>query len=45
MRRILVFAAAAAALAVAACNTMAGVGKDVEAAGQATTEAAREAQD
>ncbi|HEV7353461.1 MAG TPA: entericidin A/B family lipoprotein [Brevundimonas sp.] len=44
MRRIFVFAAAAAALAVAACNTVAGVGEDVEAAGQATTEAAREAQ-
>lgn len=44
MRKFFVLTAAAAALAVAACNTVAGVGEDVEAAGSATTEAARDAQ-
>jgi predicted small secreted protein len=44
MRKIFVFAAAAAALAVAACNTVAGAGQDIEAAGEATTEAARDVQ-
>ena len=35
MRKLIVFLAAAATLATAACNTMAGVGKDTKAAGQA----------
>ena len=44
MRKIFVLAAAAAALAVAACNTVAGAGRDVSAAGHAVTETARDAQ-
>ncbi|NEX94819.1 entericidin A/B family lipoprotein [Caulobacter sp. 17J65-9] len=35
MRKLIVLLAAAAALTVSACNTMAGVGKDTKAAGQA----------
>ncbi|MBC6983186.1 entericidin A/B family lipoprotein [Caulobacter sp. 17J80-11] len=35
MRKLIVLLAAAAALSVSACNTMAGVGKDTKAAGQA----------
>jgi predicted small secreted protein len=35
MRALIVLAAAAAALWVAGCNTVAGVGKDLEAAGSA----------
>lgn len=34
MRKVLVLAVCAAALAVSACNTVRGVGADVEAAGQ-----------
>ena len=37
MRKIFVLFAAAAALTTAACNTVAGVGRDVQAAGQAVT--------
>lgn len=44
MRKIFVLAAAAAALTVAACNTVAGVGQDTQAAGEAVTDAARDAQ-
>ena len=44
MRKIFVFAAAAALLATAACNTVAGVGRDTSAAGDAVTGAAHEAQ-
>lgn len=44
MRKIFVLFAAAAALTTAACNTVAGVGRDTSAAGQAVTSAAREAQ-
>jgi predicted small secreted protein len=40
MRKLIVFAAAASALLVASCNTVAGVGKDVSAAGQAVTKTA-----
>jgi predicted small secreted protein len=40
MRKLIVLAAAAAALLVAGCNTVAGVGKDVSAAGQAVTKTA-----
>lgn len=43
MRKIIVLAAAAAALAVAACNTVEGVGKDVSAAGKAVTTTAQDA--
>jgi predicted small secreted protein len=43
MRKLIVFAACAAALAVAACNTVEGAGKDVSAAGQAVTKAAKDA--
>ena len=43
MRKIFVFAAAAALLATAACNTVAGVGRDTTAAGQAVTGAAQDA--
>lgn len=45
MRKILILAAAAATLAVAGCNTIAGVGKDVAAAGQAVTRTADEAKE
>jgi predicted small secreted protein len=40
MRKLIVLAAATAALLVASCNTVAGVGKDVSAAGQAVTKTA-----
>ena len=37
MRTLIVLAAAAAALLVAACNTVEGVGRDVQAAGRAVS--------
>lgn len=43
MRKLVILAATAAALALAACNTVAGVGRDVQAAGQAVTGAANDA--
>lgn len=43
MRKLIVFAAVAAALAVAACNTVSGVGKDVSAAGRAVSKTADDA--
>jgi predicted small secreted protein len=43
MRKIIVLAAAAAAFALAACNTVEGVGKDVSAAGKAVTTTAQDA--
>ena len=43
MRKIFVLVAAAAALTTAACNTVAGVGRDATAAGQAVTGAAEDA--
>ena len=43
MRKLIVFAAAAAALALAACNTVQGVGKDISAAGKAVTTTAEDA--
>ncbi|MDQ1154596.1 entericidin A/B family lipoprotein [Brevundimonas sp. SORGH_AS_0993] len=43
MRKIFVLAAVAAALTTAACNTIAGVGRDTQAAGQAVTGAANDA--
>lgn len=44
MRKLFVLAAAAALLSTAACNTVAGVGKDTQAAGSAVEGAARDAQ-
>jgi predicted small secreted protein len=43
MRKLIVMAAATAALLVAGCNTVAGVGKDVQAAGKAVTHTADDA--
>ena len=43
MRKILVLAAAATALLVAGCNTLAGAGKDVSAVGHAVTNTANDA--
>jgi len=43
MRKLIVLAAAAAAILVAACNTVAGVGKDVQAAGKAVSTTAEDA--
>lgn len=44
--RVLAAAAAAASLAIAAgCNTIEGVGEDVEAAGDAVSDTARDAND
>lgn len=43
MRKIVILAVVAAALATSACNTMAGVGKDVSAAGKAVTSTANDA--
>ena len=43
MRKIFVLVAAAAALTAAACNTVEGVGRDTQAAGQAVTGAAQDA--
>lgn len=42
MRKAFVFLAAMAALTVAACNTVAGAGRDVSAAGDAVTDTAEE---
>lgn len=43
MRALIILAAAAVALCVAGCNTIAGVGKDVSAAGHAVTSTADDA--
>ena len=43
MRKLIVLAAAAAALTVAACNTVEGAGRDVSAAGHAVTDTASDA--
>jgi predicted small secreted protein len=43
MRKIFLFAALAASMAVAACNTVSGAGRDVESAGEAVTGAAEDA--
>lgn len=43
MRKLIVLAAASAALLVSACNTVAGVGKDLEAAGSAVSSTASDA--
>ena len=43
MRKIMILAAVAASMAIAACNTVAGAGKDVSAAGHAVTNTADDA--
>ena len=43
MRKVFLFAVLAASMAVAACNTVSGAGRDVEAAGEAVTETAEDA--
>jgi entericidin B len=43
MRKIIVLAVALSALATAACNTIAGAGKDVSAVGHAVTQTAKDA--
>lgn len=43
MRKLIVLTAAAAALLVSGCNTMAGLGRDVEAAGRAVAGTAEDA--
>ena len=42
MRKILVLTVAVAALAVSACNTIAGLGRDAQAAGQAVEQTAED---
>ncbi|MGO4408701.1 MULTISPECIES: entericidin A/B family lipoprotein [unclassified Brevundimonas] len=41
MRKSFILVAAAALLAIAACNTVAGAGKDTQAAGRAVEDAAK----
>lgn len=43
MRKALILAAAAAALLTSACNTVSGVGRDLQAAGNAVTGSAESA--
>ena len=43
MRKIIALSLVAAALAVSACNTVSGVGRDVSAAGSAVTSGAEDA--
>jgi len=43
MRKLIVLLVAAAALSTAACNTIAGAGKDVSATGHAVTNTANDA--
>jgi predicted small secreted protein len=43
MRKIMLFAALAAGLLAAGCNTVAGAGKDVSSAGHAVTDTAHDA--
>ncbi len=43
MRKIAILCVAAAALALSACNTIAGLGKDTSAAGSAVTKTAEDA--
>jgi len=43
MHKLILLATALASLAVAACNTVEGAGKDVSSAGQAVTDTARDA--
>jgi predicted small secreted protein len=43
MRKIIALTVVAAALAVSACNTISGLGRDVSAAGSAVTSGAEQA--
>jgi entericidin B len=43
MRKLIVLTAAAASLLVAACNTVSGLGRDVQAVGSAVTGTAEDA--
>jgi len=43
MRNLFVAGAVLAALALSACNTIAGAGRDISAAGRAVTDTARDA--
>ena len=43
MKKIIALSVVAAALAVSACNTVSGVGRDVSAAGSAVTSGAEQA--
>ena len=43
MRKLLVLLAAAAAVSTAACNTIAGAGRDVSSAGNAVSDTAHDA--
>jgi predicted small secreted protein len=43
MRKLMIMLVATAALAVSACNTVEGAGKDVSAAGGAVADTARDA--
>ena len=43
MRKLIILATAVASLAIAACNTVEGAGKDVSAAGHAVTDTAKDA--
>ena len=43
MRKVILMAFLAASMAVAACNTVSGAGKDVESAGDAVSDAAEDA--
>lgn len=43
MRKVFLFAFFAASMAVSACNTVQGAGKDVKSAGQAVSDTAEEA--
>ena len=45
MSKSMIIAALAASLALSACNTVAGAGKDMESAGEAVTETANDAKD
>ena len=42
MRKIVIMVALAASMAVSACNTVSGAGKDVSAAGKAVTNTAED---
>jgi len=43
MRKLMILAVLAASLSVAACNTVAGAGKDVSSAGHAVSDTAQDA--
>ena len=43
MRKLLILLVAAASVSVAACNTLAGAGRDVSATGNAVTDTAHDA--